>query len=65
MSEAKPTPVTNQLDSEWLGCRVLLEIKRPVPVAELAAISEALTRLHGKGLLMRQEGPYLQICKPK
>jgi len=41
---------------------VLLEIKRPV--AELAAISEALTRLHGPTLLMRQEGPYLQICKP-
>lgn len=65
MSETKPTAVTDEVAGEWLGCRVLLEIKRPVPVVELAAISEALTRLHGKGLLMRQEGPYLQICKPK
>jgi len=43
---------------------VLLEIKRPVPVAELAAITDALIQLHGKDLLMRQEGSYLQICKP-
>lgn len=43
---------------------VLLEIKRPVAVAELAAITDALIQFHGKDLLMRQEGPYLQICKP-
>jgi hypothetical protein len=44
---------------------ILLEIKRPVPIAELAAITDALTRLHGPALLMRQSGPYLQIFKPR
>lgn len=43
---------------------VVLEIKLPVPVTELAVISDALGRIHGKGkLFFRQVGPMLQIFK--
>ena len=45
--------------------RIVLEIKLPVPVKELATISDALGRIHGKDkLFMRQVGPMLQIFKP-
>lgn len=41
---------------------IVLEIKLPVGVQELAAIVDGLVGLHlGKTLLMRQEGPMLQI----
>ena len=42
----------------------VMEIKLPVPVKELAAISDALCKIHGKGrLFMRQVGTMLQIYK--
>jgi len=43
--------------------KVILEIKRPVPVRELAAITDALIAIYGDGLRMMQSGPYLQIIQ--
>jgi hypothetical protein len=44
--------------------RILLEIKLPVPVKELAAVAEAMTKLHGRGnVYMREAGPMLQLYK--
>jgi hypothetical protein len=44
---------------------IVLELKLPVPVKELAAITDALCKIHGKGsLIMRQVGSMLQIYKP-
>ena len=43
---------------------VVIELKLPVPVKELAAITDALCGIHGKhSLFMRQVGPMLQIYK--
>lgn len=57
MSDSREVPPTGV---------VVLEIKLPVPVQELAAISDALGKIHGKGkLFMRQVGPMLQIVKPQ
>ena len=44
---------------------IVLELKLPVPVKELASITDALCKIHGKGsLFMRQVGSMLQIYKP-
>lgn len=43
---------------------VVMTILLPVCVTLLASVAEELTRVHGKGLLMRQEGAYLVIFKP-
>jgi hypothetical protein len=46
--------------------RIILEIKLPVPVKELAAVAEAMTKLHGRGnVYMREAGPMLQLYKPE
>lgn len=42
---------------------IILEIKLPVPVRELAAISRAITEIHGKDVFMRQAGTHLQLYK--
>lgn len=45
---------------------IVLELKLPVPVKELAAVTDALCKIHGKNtLFMRQVGPMLQIFKPQ
>jgi hypothetical protein len=45
--------------------RIILEIKLPVPVKELAAVVDALAKLHGRGnVYMREAGPMLQLYKP-
>lgn len=43
--------------------KIVLEIKLPVGVQELAAIGDALAKIHGDDLLIRQSGPLLQIFK--
>ena len=43
----------------------IAEIKFPVAVVTLAAIVDALERLHGKGLTARQVGDALLIEKPE
>jgi hypothetical protein len=44
--------------------RIILEIKLPVPVSELAAVADALSKLHGRGnVVMRQAGDVLQFVK--
>jgi hypothetical protein len=44
---------------------IVLEIKLPVPLKELAAIARALEQTHGKHVLRwRQAGEVLQIYKP-
>ena len=43
---------------------IVLEIKLPVAVKDLAAIAEALGKIHGKNVLfMRQVGQMLQLYK--
>lgn len=43
---------------------IVLELKLPVPVKELAAVTDALCKIHGKNtLFMRQVGPMLQLYK--
>lgn len=43
-----------------------MEVKLPVPVKELAAVTKALCKIHGKQtLFMRQVGMMLQIYKPQ
>ena len=45
---------------------IVLELKLPVPVKELAAVTDALCKIHGKNtLFMRQVGPMLQLYKPR
>ncbi len=45
---------------------IVTELKLPVPVKELAAVTDALCKTHGKGnLFMRQVGPMLQLYKPR
>jgi len=45
---------------------IVLELKLPVPVKELAAVTDALCKIHGKDrLFMRQVGPMLQLYKPR
>ena len=45
---------------------IVLELKLPVPVKELAADTDALCKIHGKNtLFMRQVGTMLQIHKPR
>ena len=45
---------------------IVLELKLPVPVKELAADTDALCKIHGKNtLFMRQVGMMLQIHKPR
>jgi hypothetical protein len=42
-----------------------MELKLPVPVKALAAVTDALCKIHGKkSLFMRQVGQVLQIYKP-
>jgi hypothetical protein len=44
---------------------IVLEVKLPVRLKELAAIARALEQTHGKHVLwMRQDGAMLQFCKP-
>jgi hypothetical protein len=45
------------------GMIVVLQIKPPVGVDEMVAITGALTRLHGVDLFMRYDGELLQIYK--
>ena len=43
---------------------IVLEIKLPVPVTELVAITDALCKIHGdNALFMRQVGQMLQFYK--
>ena len=45
---------------------IVLELKLPVPVKELVAVTNSLTKIHGKDtLFMRQVGTLLQIYKPQ
>lgn len=45
---------------------IVMELKLPVPVKELAAVTDALCKIHGKNtLFMRQVGPMLQLYKPR
>jgi hypothetical protein len=43
---------------------IVLELKLPVRLNELAAVTRALEQIHGKNVLsMRQVGSMLQFCK--
>jgi len=42
---------------------IIIEIKLPVPVRELAAISRGITEIHGKDVFLRQLGTHLQLYK--
>ena len=45
---------------------IVLELKLPVPVKELAAVTDALCKIHGKNtLFMRQVGQMLQLYKSR
>ena len=68
----KPNESPDGLAGQSLGAApcsaddIVLEIKLPAPVKELAAIADALGRINGKDkLFMRQVGPMLQILNPR
>jgi hypothetical protein len=45
---------------------IVLEVRLPIRLKELAAIARALEQTHGKHVLwMRQDGAMLQFCKPQ
>jgi hypothetical protein len=45
---------------------IVLEVRLPIRLKELAAITQALEQIHGKNVLsMRQVGSMLQFCKPR
>ena len=69
----EPLPASDLFGSGALGDSlsassddIVLALKLPVPVKELAAVAGALSEIHGKNtLFMRQVGPMLQFSKPR
>lgn len=54
------------LENETEADDIVLQILLPVGVQELAAVAEALGKIHGKDTIrMRQVGAMLQLFKPR